>query len=90
MSNDSPRHTIYVTKYCLTKGIQVYEGRMTVHGWLVYSDNLTGGHMAISLNDGYLNKEDAIDDAIKRREAKIKSHQRSIERLLDMTFPIPE
>lgn len=82
------RHAIYITKYALTKGILEYPGEFEseYNSWVCYDNGFPNGKWLFSYNDGYLNKEDALENAEKKRTAKLKSLQRQIEKLNQLKF----
>lgn len=92
---ETPNQTVYITKYATTKGILELPGTLNLNRE-GYKDCASWGCLrtdcnpsypdVFHYNDGYLSKEDAIADACKRRDNKIKSLRKQIEKLENMTF----
>lgn len=79
---------IYVTKYALTEGIEVYDRKepSNARDELIAVVNSKGMVSYFHGKDWHLTQSEAQDRAEKMRVAKIASLRKSIDKLEKMTF----
>lgn len=77
----------YVTKYALSGGIERRTLRVHENGRNVFSFD-SGQHVWCVLGrDAFEKYDDAVADAERRRQKKVASMRKQIERLERLTFP---
>lgn len=92
MSNDPKEKngvTVYVTKYALTKGIFPIRAELIDGGQYASEVGPGIGHF-LGRNEYALTEEEAIEQAKKKRDAKIKSLSKKQSQLLAMVFKVRE
>lgn len=84
--------TVYITKYALTAGILEYPGEI-YNGyldkstyWKCYTGPSPSDIILYKYNEGFLNKDDAIENAERKRAAKLKSLKEQINKLNNLKF----
>jgi uncharacterized protein (DUF2164 family) len=75
---------VYVTKYCLTNGIS--EETLTSEIKELIHTKESGYCCYFLDKEAFLNWNEAVKDANKRKEAKLKSLRKSIDKLEKLTF----
>lgn len=75
----------FVTKYCLTSGIVIFEGE-TVKEGKYFSGIHEGVRFFLDSKDCFDSLNDAVKDAEIKREKKIKSLEKQINKLSIIRF----
>ena len=82
---------VFITKYALTRGIMRFDvERINIEKHYVVVKNSRGFTTMFFRNDWHRTKQDALDRVEQMREAKLKSLKKSIERISQMKFQLPE
>ena len=81
--------TAYITKYALTTGIYSAHGEVCHEiSSTMFSERKNYGFLNYHGNEWHRTKEDAIMRAEEMRNRKIKSLEKQIEKLREMTFVV--
>jgi len=75
----------YITKYALTRGIYSEEGHISNKGYFYTTDRLV---RIFNENDYHGTMEDAIYNAMNKRNKKILSLKKQITKLKKLTFDV--
>jgi hypothetical protein len=75
---------VYVTKYCLTNGNGISEETLDGEIKKIIRTK-EGGHYFMG-EEAFIDKEDAVKNANKRKEVKLKSLRKSIEKIENLKF----
>lgn len=76
----------YITKYALTKGITEMEGKISDHVPAMFCPISKGYIQPVHKPYWHSNKEEAIQQANKMRDAKTSSLKKQIEKLEKLNF----
>lgn len=76
---------VWITKYALTKGIIEVDAEITEGKWAHYPTPWGFNNVTPHWKP---TREEALAEAVKLRDAEIKSHERAIKRLKTMTFKV--
>lgn len=75
----------FVTKYCLTSGIVIFEGE-TINNGKYFSGSHEGVRFFLDSKDCFDSLDEAVKDAEIKRDKKIKSLEKQINKLSKMRF----
>jgi hypothetical protein len=89
MSKNKELQIIYITKYCLTKGILTCPGYLDEqYGkyWYLVDDSFSNGRLIMQFKDAFASLEEAQQEAIRIKDKKMNSLRTQIVSLFDKEF----